>query len=97
MDYDQFRATLHQLTPPAALPSLLTALWWDAKGNWNRGHESAQTVETPDAAWVHAYLHRKQGDTGNAAYWYRQANQPCCNLPLDAEWEEITSALLAKS
>ena len=97
MDYDQLRATLQQPTPPATLPPLLTALWWDAKGDWKRAHEIAQAVETPDAAWVHAYLHRKQGDTGNAAYWYRQAGQPNCTLPLDAEWEEITSALLTRS
>ena len=97
MDYDQFRATLEQLTPPAALPPLLAALWWDAKGEWSRAHEIAQSVETADAAWVHAYLHRKEGDTGNAAYWYRQAGQPPCKLPLDAEWEEIVSALLART
>lgn len=96
MDYDQFRATLPDAQPPAGLPPLLVALWWEAKGDWTRAHEIAQSVETKDGAWVHAYLHRKEGDEANAGYWYREAGQPVCRLPLDAEWEEITSALLAR-
>lgn len=96
MTLDQLQATLHQPAPPANLSPLLAALWWDAKDDWNRAHESAQSVETPDGAWVHAYLHRKVGDTENAAYWYRQARQPICKLPLDAEWEQIVSALLTR-
>jgi hypothetical protein len=96
MTLDQLQATLHQPDPPANLPPLLAALGWDAKDDWNRAHEIAQSVETPDGAWVHAYLHRKEGDTGNAAYWYRQARQPVCKLSLDAEWEQIVSALLTR-
>ena len=96
MDYDQFRATLHDPSPPA-LPPLLAALWWDAKGDWNQAHEIAQTETGTDAAWVHAYLHRKEGDASNATYWYHQAGQPACKLPLDAEWEEIVAALLART
>jgi hypothetical protein len=92
----EFRATISQQQPPPALPPLLDALWWDAKGDWNQAHEIAQSVDTPDAAWVHAYLHRKEDDTGNAAYWYRLARQPISKLPFDAEWEQITSALLAR-
>lgn len=96
MDYDQFRATLHDPVPPA-LPPLLTALWWDAKGNWNQAHEIAQSISGNDAAWVHAYLHRKEGDASNAAFWYDEAHQPVCKLPLDAEWEEIVASLLARA
>ena len=96
MTHDPLQATLHQTEPPANLRPLLAALWWDAKGDWTRAHEIAQSVETPDAAWVHAYLHRKEGDAGNAAYWYQQARQPVCKLPLEAEWEQIVSALLAR-
>ena len=95
MDYDQFRATLSSSKPPALTP-LLAALWWDAKGDWNQAHELAQSENGTDAAWVHAYLHRKEADASNAAYWYGQAQQPVCKLPLDAEWEEIVSALLGK-
>jgi hypothetical protein len=97
MTLEELRASLHQPQPPAALPPLLAALWWEAKGDWNQAHEIAQAEESTDAAWVHAYLHRKEGDDGNAGYWYRQARQPICKLALDAEWEQIVSALRGKS
>ena len=96
MTLHQFRSSLSQSEPPAALPPPLAALWWEARGEWNQAHEIAQSIESPDAAWVHAYLHRKEGDASNAAYWYRQARQPHCTLPLDAEWEQIVSALLSR-
>jgi hypothetical protein len=91
---DQLRASLQQPTPPAALSPLLAALWWDAKGDWNQAHEMAQTEESADAAWVHAYLHRKEGEAANAAYWYGQAGRPHCKLSLDAEWHQIVAALI---
>jgi hypothetical protein len=93
----ELRATISQQQPPPALPPLLAALWWEAKGDWNQAHEIAQSIESADAAWVHAYLHRKEGDASNAGYWYRQARQPHCTLPLEKEWEQIASALLSKS
>jgi hypothetical protein len=96
MTLDQLRASLHQPGPPANLPRLLPALWWEAQGDWNQAHEIAQAEQTPDAAWVHAFLHRKEGDTSNAAYWYRQAGQPHCKLPLDNEWDQIASAPLTR-
>ncbi|HEX6496211.1 MAG TPA: hypothetical protein VF018_12050 [Acidobacteriaceae bacterium] len=96
MTLDQLRASLQQPRPPAELPSLLAALWWEAKGDWSQAHEIAQAVDSADAAWVHAYLHRKEGDTSNAAYWYNRAHQPRCALSLDAEWEQIASALVAR-
>jgi hypothetical protein len=96
MTLDQLRESLHQPGPPAELTSLVAALWWEAKGHWHQAHEIAQAIESPDAAWVHAYLHRKEGDTSNAAYWYNRAHQPRCTLSLDAEWEQIASALLAR-
>jgi hypothetical protein len=96
MTLDQLRASLQQLSPPAEFPALLTALWWEAKGDWNQAHEIAQAQETPDGAWVHAYLHRKEGDASNAGYWYRQARQPLCKLPLNAEWDQIASVLLTR-
>lgn len=97
MTLEQFRASLHQSSAPAELRPLLAALWWEARGDWNQAHEIAQAEESADAAWVHAYLHRKGGDDGNAGYWYGQAGQPHCKLPLDTEWEQIVSALLDKS
>jgi hypothetical protein len=97
MTLDQFRASLNQSSAPAKLTPLLAVLWWEAKGDWNQAHEMASTENGADAAWVHAYLHRKEGDATNSAYWYRQAHHPICELPLDAEWEQIVSALLGKS
>ena len=72
----------------------LAALWWAAKGNWDQAHKIVQDESDADAAWVHAYLHRVEGDLGNAGYWYRQAGQPVAKDSLEAEWERIVSALL---
>lgn len=94
MTTDQFRASLTQSGPPANLPPLVAALWWDAKGDWKQAHEIAQAEESADAAWVHAHLHRKEGDAANAAYWYGQARRPHSKLALEAEWEQIATALL---
>jgi hypothetical protein len=77
------------------LPPLLTALWWDSRGDWDRAHEIAQSVETADGAWVHAYLHRKEGDLGNADYWYRRAGRRRPNTSLEEEWAGIVAALSA--
>jgi hypothetical protein len=74
----------------------LLALWWDGKGDWQRAHEIAQNVPGAEGAWGHAYLHRKEGDTGNAAYWYRQAGRRMPKGDLRGEWEEIVRELLAR-
>ena len=94
MDFDALQKSLRQDNPPADLDFALTALWWDAKGDWSKAHESAQQDEGPRGAWVHAYLHRKEGDTSNAAYWYRRAGRPAANGRVADEWREITVALL---
>ncbi len=74
----------------------LLALWWDAKGDWGKAHEVAQDVEGRDGAWVHAYLHRKEGDLGNAGYWYRQAGQRVATGDLRVEWEAIVGEMLGR-
>ena len=89
-----FKATLANATPAAGLAPPLAALWWAAKGDWDAAHKIVQDESTKDAAWVHAYLHRVEGDLGNAGYWYRRAHQPVAQDGLDAEWERIVSALL---
>jgi hypothetical protein len=89
-----FRASLNNAAPEPALPPPLAALWWAAKGDWDRAHKIVQDEHGADAAWVHAYLHRVEGDLSNAGYWYRQAGQPAAKDSLDAEWERILSALL---
>jgi hypothetical protein len=78
----------------ATLPPLLHALWHDAQGDWASAHALAQDVDTADGARVHAYLHRKEGDTFNANYWYRRAGQPAFIGSLEDEWTAIVTALL---
>ena len=94
MTVDDFRQSLTAANPPAELSLALVGLWWDAKGDWTRAHESAQQDDGPEGAWVHAYLHRKEGDQGNAAYWYGLAGKAVCREPLDAEWLNILKGLL---
>jgi hypothetical protein len=94
MDLAQFKQTLSQSRPPEGMPPLLQALWWDGRGDWERAHLVAQDEQGIDAAWVHAYLHRKEGDEWFAGYWYRQAGKTQCAAPLELEWIEIVTALL---
>jgi hypothetical protein len=75
MTVDDFRQSLTAANPPAELTLALLGLWWDAKGDWKRAHESGQQDEGPEGSWVHAYLHRKEGDESNAAYWYSRAGK----------------------
>jgi len=95
MTLEQFRDSLSHEEPPRQLSVALSALWWDAKNNWKQAHESVAQDEGPACAWVHAYLHRKEGDLGNAGYWYRRANRAPASGPLEQEWLEIARSLLA--
>jgi hypothetical protein len=92
-----FKRTTTDAAAPASLSPALTALWYDARGDWNAAHEAAQAIENETGAWIHAYLHRKEGDASNAAYWYRRAGRPVSRASLDVEWEEIATALLGAS
>jgi hypothetical protein len=94
MTVDDFRKSLTAAEPPAELSLALAGLWWDGKGDWTRAHESAQQDEGPESSWVHAYLHRKEADQGNATYWYGRAGKPVCGESLDAEWLSIVRGLL---
>ncbi len=98
MDFTEFERSLIEEQPPAELPLLVQALWWDARGDWGRAHTIAQDVDDQDGAWVHAYLHRREGDAANAGYWYRRAGKPNATEPLsfDRERETIVTALLAR-
>ncbi len=97
MTFEEFRESLKGSTPPQGLTQALAGLWWDAKGDWTRAHESAQQDEGRDGSWVHAYLHRKEGDQSNAAYWYGRAGKPVSRDPLESEWRNITESLLENS
>jgi hypothetical protein len=94
MTLDDFRASLEASVPPAGLRPALRALWHDARGDWDEAHHIAQGIEDRTGAWVHAYLHRREGDPANADYWYQRAGQPACSGPLDREWIQIVLALL---
>jgi len=96
MTFRDFRASLSDNAPPTDLGPALVGLWWDAKGDWGKAHESAQQDEGPAGSWVHAYLHRKEGDISNAGYWYSRAGKPLAETPLTAEWDEICLALLGE-
>jgi len=90
---DRFTADLAADEPPAEYSLALQALWWDAKGDWTRAHERAQERDDEAGAWVHAYLHRVEGDLSNAGYWYRRAKRPVATGDLAAERAAIVAAL----
>jgi hypothetical protein len=94
MTFDELKATLGSPAPPSGLPATILALWHDGRGDWDTAHRVAQDIEGRDGAWIHAYLHRKEGDLGNAGYWYRRAGRAPATGSLDDEWTEIARALL---
>lgn len=94
MDLTSFKNSLAKPTPSPELSLALQALWWDAKGDWDRAHECAQERDDRDGARVHAYLHRKEGDLSNAGYWYRRAGTSPFAGGLAEEWEALARALL---
>jgi hypothetical protein len=94
MTPDAYNLTLSNDAPPRELAAPLAALWWAKKGDWEKAHRIVMDEKDQHAAWVHAYLHRVEGDLGNAGYWYRQARKPAASGDLDAEWSAMVDALL---
>jgi hypothetical protein len=94
MTFDNFKTSLGNSNPPQELTGPLKALWFDAQGQWNQAHLLVQEVGDSSAAWVHAYLHRKEGDLSNASYWYSRAGKSMPKMPLEDEWEDIARKLL---
>jgi hypothetical protein len=96
MTYEDFLKSAHgaEPGPPGGLSLVVQALWWDARGDWEQAHELCQAQDDADGAWVHAYLHRREGDPGNAAYWYRRAGKPVCQDSLSSEWQALARAFL---
>ena len=83
------------MTPsPPGLSSALTALWWAGNDNWDKAHDIVMGEDDANSAWVHAYLHRLEGDRDNARYWYRQARREAATGDLTAEWAAIAAVLL---
>lgn len=97
MDLEAFRSSLAGPAPPDGVGLALQALWWDAKGNWDKAHECAQARDDEPGMRVHAYLHRKEGDLSNAGYWYRRVGRPAATTSLAEEWAELAQDLLARS
>ncbi|AFZ29167.1 hypothetical protein Glo7428_0572 [Gloeocapsa sp. PCC 7428] len=79
-----------------ALPPALQALWYANKGDWHQAHEIVQNANDADSAWVHAYLHRQEGDLSNARYWYQRSQRPESITSLNQEWKDMTQELLKK-
>lgn len=94
MDFKEFKSSLAEPAPPSAISNMLLALWYDAKGNWHKAHEIAQDINNTNGSWIHAYLHRKEGDDSNAGYWYSRAGKNFSKSSLQDEWEEITKEML---
>ncbi|MEL6654046.1 MAG: hypothetical protein AAFQ87_24900 [Bacteroidota bacterium] len=97
MNLTEFKQSLSSPQPPSQLSPALRALWYDGLGDWDRAHDLAQDDEGGDGDWVHAYLHRKEGDRWNAGYWYRRAGQPFPEVSLTQEWEEMVGELLRRT
>jgi hypothetical protein len=95
MKFEDFKASMDRELPPSDLPSSLVALWYAGKGDWEQAHTIAQDIPTREGSWVHAYLHRVEGDRSNANYWYNQAGRSMPLTTLEEEWEAIVKAMLA--
>jgi hypothetical protein len=95
MTLSEFKRSLARAKPPTDLAPALAALWWAGKDDWDQAHKIVMDESGKDCAWVHAYLHRVEGDLDNARYWYRQAQRPVSSKPLATEWDAIAEALLA--
>jgi hypothetical protein len=94
MKAEVFRTSLQGECPPDDLPPTAQALWWDAKGDWARAHALVDELETVEGMAVHAYLHRKEGETWNADYWYKRAGRKFYRETLEAEWEALVEGLM---
>jgi hypothetical protein len=96
MDLAQFKATLDEGVPPDGAGKALAALWHAARGDWEAAHRMAQAEKNQAGWWVHAYLHRVEGDLSNADHWYRRAGAKRPDAALQEEWNAIVEALLGR-
>lgn len=96
MDFVSFTESLNASEPPRGLRVQLLSLWYDGKDDWEKAHELINDLADSESAWVHAYLHRKEGDLGNAGYWYRRAGKEMPALSLRDEWRQIADTLIKK-
>ena len=94
MTLQEFKASLDSSQPPKGISKLLEAMWYKGKGDWETSHNIAQDIHSKEGSWIHAYLHRKEGDEGNAAYWYARAGRKMPSVGLAEEWDAICEELL---
>lgn len=94
MVFDKFMLSLKSDSPPEKIDKELKALWWDARGDWDKAHRIVQIMNNTTASWVHAYLHRKEGDLNNASFWYTSAGKKMPGVSLEEEWEKIVKTIL---
>lgn len=94
MTFEEFESSLSDNAPPPAATEILKALWYDGKGDWETAHNIAQDIPTKDGSLIHAYLHRKEGDHGNASYWYHRAGRAVAKDDLSKEWKRLVEEFL---
>ena len=97
MTFEQFHKSVSAASPPDSLSGYLRALWFDAKGDWEKAHTIIQDIHDNNAAWIHAYLHRKEGEIWNADYWYSRAGRTRPSFSLEEEWKDITEEMVELS
>jgi len=97
MKLEDFRSSMTNDEPPAGITSSLAALWYAGKGDWEQAHNIAQDIPTRDGSWVHAWLHRREGDEWNANYWYNRAGRSNPGGSLEKEWNDIVVVLLGQA
>lgn len=97
MTLTDFKKSLQAEAPPAGLGTHLLALWWGGKGDWHRSHDLVQDGSDDGTSWIHAWLHRVEGDEGNASYWYARAGRKKPGIPVEAEWDHMTAHFLEKN
>lgn len=94
MTFAEFNQSLEATKPPENINQELKALWYDARGDWHTAHEIAQEIIGKSGAWIHAYLHRVEGDNGNAGYWYSRAGKSMPAISLEQEWENLVNEFI---
>ncbi|MBC2840776.1 hypothetical protein [Robiginitalea sp. SC105] len=93
-NHENFVATFELDAPDPGWPEGLKALWHEGRGDWQASHDIAEGLETPLGYWIHAYLHRREGDQWNAGYWYKRAGRPFPEKSLEIEFREIVDHVL---
>jgi hypothetical protein len=97
MTYDEFISSLSSNEPPEQISEVLRALWYDGKNDWNGSHNIAQEIDDKNGSWVHAYLHRKEGDLFNARYWYSRAGKTEPAMSLREEWQTLVRHFIERA